>query len=443
MTTTDLIALWQKEYGQAEFVWVQYLAYNGTPIVLVIPAARFANLLQKGEPIPFVKAGLHLEPFDRMPSGVTPGGVCYFQPDLSTAYLKPSPRSHHAVVMVSCLDADGAPIDECVRSRLGALSESLIQETRYEPLLGFELEVIYMRRIKDNGKVVGYEPLEEAHSVFSMTTDDQAHLDMLEETVRALSKAGVHLEKFHAEAAPGQWEFVLPPAPPVQAVDVLLRARSIIADIAEKYGLRTTTSPRPLGRDPCSGMHVHLSMNPTAGQALEPTESFFAGILQHLPAVMAFSLARDESYHRVKSGICSGGEYACWGWQNKEVALRRITTTRFEMKLLDGLANPYLALCGLLAAGLDGMRKGLPLTAGPCQRATTDVLEEDLRALGVTTLLPRSLPESLDALAADQELYSSVGASIVRPYISMKRAEIEVSNGMDVEEKRKFFIERY
>ncbi|KAG2412500.1 hypothetical protein HFD88_010057 [Aspergillus terreus] len=439
-------ALWDTflaDHPDVEFVWLQVLAYNGLPHVVILPVARFADLVHKGEPVPFVKAGLHLEPFDRMPRGVTPGGVCYFHPDLSTAYCKPAPRSNHAVVMVSCQDADGAPIGECARSRLASLTDTLTQETGFAPLVGFEVEVVYMRRVVVGGKTVDYEALDEPHSVFSMTADDQRHLDMLEETARALLAAGIALEKFHAEAAPGQWEFVLPPASPVTAVDLLLRARSIIADVAEKYQLRATTCPRPLGRDPCSGMHVHLSMNPTGSRGLDESEAFFAGILEHLPAVMAFSLSQDMSYRRVANGICSGGEFVCWGWQNKEVALRRIATNRFEVKLLDGLANPYLALCGLLAAGLDGMRRGLPLTAGSCPFATDNVPTEELKALGITKLLPRSLAASLDALTFDKVLYELVGASIAEPYISMKWAEIEVVNRIDADERRNYLIGRY
>ncbi|KAL4889350.1 hypothetical protein BDV59DRAFT_186675 [Aspergillus ambiguus] len=454
MLVTSQPALWEKflaDHPAVEFVWLQTLAYNGLPHVLILPVARFTDLVQKGEPVPFVKAGLHLEPFDRMPRGVTPGGVCYLHPDISTAYCKPAPRSHHAVVMVSCLGADGAPIGECARSRLATLTDTLAHETGFSPLVGFEVEVVYMRRYRrahldDPRESVDYEALDGAHSVFSMTANDHAHLDMLEETVRALLGAGIALEKFHAEAAPGQWEFVLPPAAPVPAVDALLRARSIITDIAEKHSLRATMCPRPLGRDPCSGMHVHLSMNAAAvgePRGLEETEAFFAGILDHLPAVMAFSLAQDMSYRRVTSGLCSGGEFVCWGWQNKEVALRRIATNRFEVKLLDGLANPYLALCGMLAAGLDGMRRALPLTAGSCPFATDKMLSEELRALGITRLLPRSLPASLEALALDKVLYELVGASIAEPYISMKWAEIEVFNRMEADERRKYLIERY
>jgi glutamine synthetase len=83
-------------------------------------------------------------------------------------------------------------------------------------------------------------------------------------------------------------------------------------------------------------------------------KSFFAGILCHLPSITAFAMPLDASYCRVGSGMWSGGEYACWGWENHETPLRRITTTRFELKLMCGTANPYLTLAALLAAALDG-----------------------------------------------------------------------------------------
>ncbi|KAF9886715.1 hypothetical protein FE257_011229 [Aspergillus nanangensis] len=439
--------LWEEflhDHPNVEFVWVQYLAYNATPLVQVLPVARFTELVQTGQPIPFVKAGIHLEPFDRMPAGVTPGGVCYLQPNMTTAYCKGGPNSHRAVVMASCLDMDGNPLDECPKARLVTLSDTIAAETGCDVSVGFEIEVVYLRRVKENKRTIGYESLDEPHSVFSMTADDQNHLEMLETTVRALLAAGIAIEKFHAEAAPGQWEFALPPDSPLNAADMLLRATSIISDVAESYDLRATMCPRPLGRDPCSGRHVHLSLNPRdGGRENNPAEAFFAGIIHHLPAVMALTLARDMSYSRVANGICSGGEYACWGWQNKEVALRRIALNRFEMKLLDGLANPYLALCGLLAAGLDGLRRKLPLTAGSCPFATDKLSSAEREALGITTLLPKSLPASLDALEADGELCALIGDSIVNPYVSMKRAEVEVFGGMDEKEKRDYLIGRY
>jgi glutamine synthetase len=318
----------------------------------------------------------------------------------------------------------------------------LKEETGFYPLVGFEVEVMYMRRVRQDGKLGNYELMDEHHSLYSMTTDDWSQLPMLEHTARAMLRAGIAIEKFHAEAAPGQWEFVLPPEAPVDAVDTLLKARSIINEIAEKYDVRATMCPRPSTKHAGNGMHAHLSMNAISGRDLKDTEPFFAGILEHLPAVIAFSFSQEASYGRIASGIMSGGEYICWGWENKDAPLRRISINRFEIKSLDALANPYLALCGMLAAGIDGMRRALRLTAG-ISVSPAKLLPMEREAHGIRAMLPKSLSASLGALETDHALCDLLGDPIVRFYVAFKRGEMELARNMTDKEKHDYLLSTY
>ena len=438
-------AIWDKflnENPQIEFVWVQYLSFKATALVQVLPVTRFTKLVHEDQPVALTRTALFLLPFDYRPAGSKPGGVCYLQPDVSTAYCHVTPNAHRAVVQASSFDESGNPMDDCPRSRLGVLSDILKEETGFYPLVGFEVEVMYMRRVKENDKLVNYDIMEGNHSLYSMSNDDLNQLPLIEATARAMSKAGIAIDKFHAEAGPGQWEFVLPPGAPVEAVDTLLKARSIINEVAEQYHVRATMCPRPSKKHAGNGMHVHLSMNAVPGRDVKDSEAFFAGILEHLPAVMAFSFSHEASYSRIASGVMSGGEYVCWGWENKDVPLRRVSTNRFELKSLDGLANPYLALCGIFAAGIDGMRNNLHLTAETSFSAAK-LSPEERDALGIKNMLPKSLSDSLNALEVNTKLSSLVGDSIVNFYIRFKRGELDMFQKMTEEEKHMYLVGTY
>lgn len=436
-----------------EFVLVQFMGYNANILARAIPVARFGDMIRKRQPYSLARVIFYLLPHDHLAEGGVPVGIFYLKPDLSTLYTQPG-TSHRAVVIADGVQADAVTaIPECSRSRLKYLSDLMGQEAGYYALVGFEIEVVFMTRTKNaDGTVDEYQLNNTNHSFGSMTIEDEQHMGMIEEIARSLLAAGIEIEQFHAEAAPGQWEFVLPPARPVEAVDTLIKARGIISRTAEKYQLRATLFPRPSELHAGNGAHVHISCNrdesspvhlKTDRKPHETQESFFAGILEHLPAILAFTLPQQESYARVQSGIWSGGEYAAWGWENKESPLRRIKDNHFELKLMDGFANPYLALCALLAAGMDGMKKGTQLSAGPCPKGANLLTEEEREQLGVRVLLPKTLSESVDSLESNTVICESVGRAIIEPYVAIKKGEIEQVKSWTDKERRNYLISRY
>ncbi|OKL55367.1 hypothetical protein UA08_09402 [Talaromyces atroroseus] len=445
------ISPWQhfvRENPGIEFVLVQFMGYNANILVRAIPIARFTTLMNTGQLLSLTQAVFYLLPHDHLAEGGSPVGVFYLKPDVSTIYRQIG-SPNRVVIMADGVGADGiTAVAQCPRSRLKYLSDTLIESTGYFALVGFEVEVVFMKKITDpQGQLVEYQLVNKDHSFQSMTTEDDEYFNMVEEIARSLLAAGISIEQFHAEAAPGQWEFVLPPSQPVKAVDELIKARAIISQTAAKHQLRATLFPRPSESHAGNGAHVHISINPQKGNTKisspEEEEYFFAGIMEHLPAVLAFTLSQQESYSRVQSGIWSGGEYATWGWENKETPLRRIEENRFELKLMDGLANPYLALCAIFAAGIDGLRRGISLSGGPSPVGANLLSPEERKRLGITKLLPKSLSESLDQLIADAVICDSIGEAIVKPYVAVKRGEIEqVKSWTDVE-RRNYLISRY
>jgi glutamine synthetase len=437
---------------KVEFVWLQFLSHMSNTLVRIIPRAKFTDMLRDGQHLSMTSCILHLLPEDRLSEGASPSGKLLLRPDINSAYCQAGSNGTRAVINVDCIQENGSPIAECARSKLVAIHGILQKEQGFSLLVGFEVEIMFLKPEQEDGITVEYEPINTQHSFTSMTPEDRTHMDLIEAVARALSMVGIALEQFHAEAAPGQWEFVLPPAEPLRAIDILLRARETIVHVAQSFGLRATVYTQPFPGKPCNGAHVHLSVNPlnksTRPELLEPAEvrraeSFFAGIMHHFAAVLAFALPSDISYERVATGIWSGGEYAAWGWENKEVPLRRIAKNRFEIKLVDGLSNPYLVLCSILSAGIIGMRRNLPLTGGHCSIAPARLSVEEREALGVKVLLPTTLDESLAALERDTLMRDLLGDGIVTSYLAVKRGEAEFLRAMYPDQRRAWLIARY
>ena len=272
---------------------------------------------------------------DRITPAVNTTGQIYVKADPRTVkyvaqkdrIIKPQPIL--ATVMSSWTDDHGVGIRECPRSNLQHYVNDLSQHFGIRLLVGFEIEVTFLERSpksSDHKQETAYVPLSNNHAWGTFTTDDWKALPFLSEIGDALKEAGIPIEQFHSESGPGQYEFVLPPNEPVLAVDSLYQARQIIQLVAESAGYRATFHPNPLSCGNSS--HVHISLNPpqnSSGWSLEAVEPhFWAGVLGHLDAICAFTLAEKESYDRVVADHWTGGEWIAWGTQNREAPLRKL-----------------------------------------------------------------------------------------------------------------------
>ncbi|CAG8149197.1 unnamed protein product [Penicillium nalgiovense] len=442
MAKTTALTQWQQFHAKnpdVDFVWVFFTTYIGTNLVRIIPVPEFKRLLEMDQGISVPKVILHVLPHDNVAEGGTLTGSFVLKPD--PRCLSPCINKNKAIVMSTWSHKENFPMGECARSMLDNLERLIEQKSNCSILVGFELEFCLLRqRTLDNGKVE-YETVNADHSWCSMTREDELLLGILEEAVLALQNVGIMVQQFHAELAPGQWEFVLPPDSPLRAVDALVIARQVVTKVANKHGYRATLYPRLSPEQPGTGAHVHISLNSDKVD-LPTVESFFAGILDHFTSISAFTLPQEISYGRVVGGIGSGGDYVCWGWENRETILRRISSDRFEIKMMDGLANPYLGLCALLAGGLDGLVRGSSLSAGPCTIEPSNMSDQERAALGIKTM-PSDLAQSLKNLEANGHLKQILSDSLVSTYVTVKRSEIKVVQQMTPEERRAWFISKY
>ena len=155
-----------------------------------------------------------------------------------------------------------------------------------------------------------------------------------------------------------------------------------------------------------------------------------AGVLDHLSGLLALTCASVNSYRRLQPQTWASA-YRVWGPDNREAALRVASTfwgheaesTNVELKASDSSANPYMALGGLIAAGLDGLERELKLP--PPVTVDPHSLDEAGRASAGAVRLPRSLDEALQKLRADQVLMEALGDRLSTSYIAVKESDIE------------------
>jgi glutamine synthetase len=269
------------------------------------------------------------------------------------------------------------------------------------------------------------------------------------DVVSALVEQGVKVEQFHPEYAEGQLEVTVAPESPVDAADTSVLVRATIRAVGERHGLRTSYSPKVDPAGVGNGGHVHLSLwrdeqNLMAGgdRRFELTgagEAFSAGILSRLPALLAIGAPSPVSYLRLVPQHWAGA-YVCWGLENREAAMRMVTgstgssrwAANMEVKCFDLLANPYLVLAGLLAAGQAGIEEDAVLPQ-PIDVDPAVLSEAELDQRGIERL-PTSLAQSLDAFRSDPALTEAFGADLVGSLVAVRESEIGLFEDASPEE---------
>jgi glutamine synthetase len=161
-----------------------------------------------------------------------------------------------------------------------------------------------------------------------------------------------------------------------------------------------------------------------------------AGVLDHLPALVALTCASVNSYRRLQPQMWASA-FRAWGPDNREGALRVASpfkgheeeSTNIELKSSDSSANPYISLGGVIAAGLDGIERQLtlppPVTVDPY-----NLSDNERQAIGADRL-PQSLKDALGNLKRDDTLLKRMGERLATSYIAVKELDIEAFAAAD------------
>lgn len=414
----------------------------------MVPVKQFRKQIENGQMIGITKALPRLLANEWPAEGCIATGEFKILPDLRSLCLNKGLDSPSASVQTWWVDPVGdnqfVHNSTCPRWTLQRQVETLETQYGLQVIAGLEVEVIFTKPVMNANKS-DYEDFQVVHEVHSWSNLTQMSLDMLpmvEEIVDTLAEIGIDLEQFHAEAAPTQWEFPLPPARPVEAVDKYYKARDTICNIARKHGLKATVYPRPYEMAPGTSAHIHFSINGDPEAVEKHTDAFLAGILHHLPSILAFSLSLEESYARIAAGVWAGGQWVTWGTQNREAPLRKCGPGHWEMKTSDGTGNAYLSLAAVLAAGINGLDKQLDLKQKDTLVAADSLSDKERAEHGISVMLPNTLQKSLQCLKGNEDLTNLLGDDIVEDYIAVKEAEMSFLKSMDKQKRKNWLMAR-
>ena len=420
-------------------VWTRFVFVDhaGIPKCKAVYRDGFEGMTRAG--VGLAKGVLALDPSGALQpaSGLSPVGECRLVPDISTLTRLPFARGQ-AMVLCDMMEPDAVtPWDGCPR---GALKRVLgrLSTQGYRSVASYEVE-FYVWNL--NG------PLDRTPYAGSYALTAAA--EFVAELAEMLEEMGIPPEQFHAEVGHGNLELSVGEAEALAAADRRVMVLEAIRGVAYRMGLGITMAPKPLLDQAGNGHHLHVSLYASeddapalfdvSGALSDSGLGFVAGVLDHLPAIMAFTAASPNSYQRLAPGMWSSA-YACYGLDNREAAVRLASpvageesaTANVEIKPVDVTANPYLALAAVLAAGMDGMERSLdpgdPITVDPATLS-----EEERASLGIRPL-PASLDESLDALERDPVLTEALGEPLVRAHLAVARAQAVMARDLPPEE---------
>jgi glutamine synthetase len=334
---------------------------------------------------------------------------------------------------------DGRPFHFSTRHLLRQALRRL-GERGHACVVGAEVEWYLLRVAEDHltdehigapgtrGRAIRTWPVEPGFHYYS-----ESHMDLMEPVFSALGDAyealGLGLRSIENEWGPGQVECTFAPARALEAADTVFLFRTATRQICRRLGYFATFMCRPaLKGYYASGWHLHQSlvdaasganlfMPAAAGDALSPLgRSYLAGLLQYAVPATAFATPTVNGYRRFRASSLAP-DRATWGRDHRGAMLRVLgglgdPATRIENRVGEPAANPYLYILSQVVAGLAGIVAGLPPPPADDEPYAAD-----------RALLPKSLPEALDALDQEPLFRRELGDTFIDYFVKLKRTE--------------------
>ncbi|SEV80697.1 type I glutamate--ammonia ligase [Natrinema salifodinae] len=272
---------------------------------------------------------------------------------------------------------------------------------------------------------------------FDLAPKDLAS-DVRRDIIYGLEDMGFEIEASHHEVARGQYEINFEYDDALSTADNVATFRTVVRAIAAEHDLHATFMPKPIPKINGSGMHTHLSLFTEDGENAfhdeddefdlsEEAHAFTAGILEHAPAITAIANPTVNSYKRLVPGY-EAPVYVAWSDRNRSALVRKPAArvpaaSRIELRSPDPSCNPYLALAVMIHAGLDGIERDLECPA-PVRENIYEFDEQKREEYGIDTL-PSNLGEAVEALEADEVIYSALGEHVGPKFVEAKEQEFE------------------
>ncbi|CAO2647166.1 Nn.00g080880.m01.CDS01 [Neocucurbitaria sp. VM-36] len=402
-----------------KFVRFQYIDYSGILRCRILTAAF---CLDQDKHVKFVGTGpaaLYASYVDG--TDTTPvAAACRLVPDWSSFQVC-TYAARHASVMCHIFETlNSFGFKRCPRTCLSKVLQIAEEELHCTFLGGYEVEVVFMDKSKSP-----YEPVKNVVEWSLMEGLRGRPVEILEEIADCLEAANISVQQLHTEGSQGLFEITTGPLKLMQATDALIFTHETIKTICDKHGLVATCFPKPSAAKGLVGQHLHLSIQSTGDSPIQQmnVDSYVAGILKHLRAICAFALPSHDSYTRVQDRRGTNGTWVTWGTEFRDVPLRKIESTHWEIRCIDGTANMYLTIAALIAAGVDGIRSNQELIWGDSQESPSLMSSSMRENLGITQRLPLTLKEAIEAIETDPTLSSILSQDLVERYAKIKREE--------------------
>ncbi|MDP9357207.1 MAG: glutamine synthetase family protein [Chloroflexota bacterium] len=414
-----------------EHLWVVYHDYGGRAAAKTLPREGFRSAVRDG--VVFALANLNMAADDHQAVGATllaDSGDFLAVPDpRSYAVLPRFPRTARCHAWMR--STDGSEWDGCPRTRLAAVMEEL-GGLGYTVQAALEPEFYLLR----GGQDAGYKPAN-ATRMFSQEGLAAEH-GFVGRVVDELRSMGVTVAQLGKEYGPGQYEMSVRHADPIRAVDDYFSLKEAVRDLARDQGYVATFMPKPYAHWAGCSLHVHLSLWDLQGEkdltasdrdetSLSDAGSWFlGGILRHVDALTGLGSPTVNSYKRLQPGSWAPAN-SYWGYGNRSGVVRIPGAGKrrhLEFRSPDNSCQPFLLLAGLLGAGVDGIRNRVD-PPPPFEGDIGHLTPEEVERHGIT-YLPRTLPDALAALEADEVVTAAVGPTALGHFLTVKRHELAV-----------------
>jgi glutamine synthetase len=411
------------ETNRIKFIDLQFTDVVGVVKNVTVPVTQLVAALDHG--IWF--DGSSIEGFARIAES-----DMYLVPDFSTFAVLPWLSDDEATARLICdvYTPNGQPF-------LGDPRGVLARVTAEAAEMGFvfntgpELE-FFLFRTGPDGLIVPPVPHDQA-GYFDVPTDMAS--GFRRKMVAMLAAFGIDVEAMHHEVAIGQHEIDFRYSDALHTADNAVTFRVALKILAQQNGLYATFLPKPIRGIAGSGMHVHQSLvykangsnafaDPGDPHGLSQiAKHFIAGQLAHARGMCAVLAPLVNSYKRLVAGY-EAPVYVSWARINRSALLRvprahEPESTRVELRCPDPSCNPYLAFAVMLAAGLDGIRRELPVP----DATDENLYLADSQRRNTLRTLPGSLEEALGALDEDDVIREALGTHTYERFVSAKRLE--------------------
>jgi glutamine synthetase len=412
-----------------EFFFAQFVDMYARPSAKLIPAAYLDDLVSDGAGF----AGFAAGEIGQVPADPDIAAM----PDLDS--FTPVPWQPNLARFACDVTVEGEPWPYCPRTILkGVLAQA--RERGFEFRIGIELEYFLVHQGEDGSIAIAdsYDTLEKpCYDMAGLTR----RYDFLTTVSKYCNELGWGNYANDHEDANGQFEQNFHFADALTTADRAIFFRYMVHTLAEQHGMIATFMPKPFSHLTGNGAHMHMSLwrdgenvfldeaDPRGLGLSALAYNFIGGLRAHARAYSAVTAPTVNSYKRLKLGSTTSGAtwspvWISYGYNNRTQMLR-INPGRIEDRTIDGSCNPYLAAAAVLAAGLDGIDKGMDAGEPNSENLYTKSYAE-LTARGLEAL-PGNLLDATRELEQNDVLRAALGRGrdedYVDYYVAVKRGE--------------------